>query len=322
MLCPKDKLEYCDKVNMKVPSTFCIACGGRPENWAKLDVSQWRVENRPPAPEDDGSVVSVVMPARETERPHISKTIDSLCETAKGKIELIVVEDGWHKEFSGATVISFDEIVGQRKAVNEGVKKASGEYIFRLDPHCLMSPDWDVRLKESCKNKTIVTCVFDHLDKDWKPLGRDAGAGYLTGDLTFRYIRHWIPLSQRKIEEETMAFSGGAWMIRKDYYWQLGGHDESLGGHGNVGSEWSLKCWLTGGRVIVRTDTICYHLFRAKLPYPIDPVRRKRAKGQLYKQWVLGEDLRRTKPVEWLLYKFRKWIATRTLVVNEDTIPV
>jgi len=94
----------------------------------------------------------------------------------------------------------------------------------------------------------------------------------------------------------------------------LGGHDETLGKHGNVGSEWSLKVWLTGGKMLLRTDVVCAHLFRKKTPFEYSYDDRENGRKKLYKQWVLGEDPRRKRPIEWLLYKFHNYTQQRPIV--------
>jgi hypothetical protein len=55
-------------------------------------------------------------------------------------------------------------------------------------------------------------------------------------------------------------------MIRKNYYLALGGADERLGHYGHTGAEFTLKVWLNDdpalvGRLVVRRDVICGHVF-------------------------------------------------------------
>lgn len=301
-------------MNMRVPSIFCMTCRGDWKRWRKVDVQQYREKNRQPLTEEqknDKDLVSVIMPARESEKDHIQRTIDNIRENAFGPVEIITVLDGFNMKLNSTVILKFEDVIGQRRAVNAGAKMALGRYLFRLDPHCTMSPEWDARLKSSCGETDLVAPCFDHLDPEsWEGQKRDVSFWRLDNNLKCRGVRPWKPLNKRKIEEEMMAISGGAWIIRKDYYWSLGGHDEWLGGHGAVGSEWSLKVWLTGGRCLLRTDVVCCHLFRAQLPYEIDEETRDGAFKKLHNQWVLGEDERIKKPMQWLLYKFN-WCTKR-----------
>jgi glycosyltransferase involved in cell wall biosynthesis len=263
----------------------------------------------------DTRLVSVIMPAKDCERPHIDKTIAAIRRTAVGPIEIIVILDGWQGEFDADKVIVMPENSGQRVCADAGANMSSGEFIYRLDPHGWMSDGWDARLKSSCRENTMVLPVIDTLDEEtWGPTGKESGFWILDGSLHCVLVHPWIPLNQRDLEEPAMSPSGGAWMIRKDYYDELGGHDERIGRHGNVGAEWALKVWLTGGEIIVRTDTVYSHLFRAKSPFGWSAEDRDLGRAKLYKQWVLGEDPRRKRPIEWLLYKFRGVINKKPTV--------
>ena len=303
-------LSFCEKVNRTVPPSFCTACQGNWRQWRRYDARKYREKHRPKLTEEqlnDDRLVSVVMPARDCEKPYIQKTIDSVRENAVGPIEIVIVCDGWEGNY-GDLMLHNSKVLGQRASANQGVKVSNGEFIFRLDPHSAMSPGWDARMKSSCTETCVVTPIYDHLDPEtWQPTGRDAGFWMLDANLKCHSVSPWIPIQLREIEEDAMSIVGGAWMIRKKYYDELGGHDESFCRHGAVGAEWTLKVWLTGGSVLVRTDVFCAHLFRTKSPYGYDWEGRERTYKKLHKMWVLGEDPRRKKPIEWLLYKFKDY---------------
>ena len=314
MECPLKELGYCERINRKVPPVFCMACQGDEEQihkWKREDILEWRKKHTSPLTEEqlaDKDMVSVIMPAKDCERPYIQRTIDNLRETAVGPIEIIVACDGWAGKYGDFTICN-TKCKGQRVICNKAVRYARGKYIFRLDPHCAMSDGWDARMKSSCGEKDLIIPVYDGLDIDtWGPTGRDTAFWYLDSDLKCTSVRPWKPVQDRKIEEPAMSMSGGAWMVRKDRYDELGGHDEWLGKHGAIGPEWSLKIWLTGGEVLIRTDVVCSHLWRKKSPYGYNLPEREAAFAQLRKMWIDGEDKRRTRPMEWLLYKFNGYV--------------
>ena len=319
---------FCERVNMRVPPQFCLSvCRGNPQKYQRELPTETRLKYRKPLTQKErlnDELVSVIIPLREPDLEYLDWTIESTIDNSIGPIEFIIIYDGFKANgFSPASKngreltfrwIQRDEVIGQRAAMNHAAKIAKGKYLLRLDSHCKMSPEWDARMKASCLENRIVVPTFDHLDPEsFEPEGRDAGFGRIDAKLDFYFTRPWKRFSDRMTEEETMAFSGGCWMIRKKYYEELGGSDESLGGHGNIGVEWSLKAWLTGGSVIIRTDVTCYHLFRAKLPYPINQKKREWAKKELYRRWVLGDEPTRKKPMEWLIFKFHKY-TTRPML--------
>ncbi|GAH22304.1 unnamed protein product, partial [marine sediment metagenome] len=188
--------------------------------------------------------------------------------TATGKVEIIIVLDGWTKDVvrdERVIVLKKSEPVGRRVAINEAARIAKGKYLFHLDAHCTMSEGWDTKLKCACTGRTVVTCLVKPLDENWKYKKR---GGYsfvsLSPKLEVKWWSGYKLAKDCKVAEETMAFTGCAWMIQKDYFWELGGCDESLGSYGHTGSEWSLKVWLHKefpGRLLIRVDVICGHLF-------------------------------------------------------------
>jgi len=314
------KPSYCSRINMKTTHAFCrYVCKGDWQEHYREDAIKYRETHRPELTAEqkqDKDIITVIIPSREGDRQYLIRTIKSVRDNAVGPIEVVVIFDG------GPQLIDFcddidvciwnDEPKGQRVAMNEAAKIAKGKYLFRLDAHCGMSPAWDARMKSSCCKNNIVTTVFDHLDlQTWQGQGRDTAFWMMDANLRCVPVRPWKSLQKRKIEEEAMVIPGCAWLIRKDYYDEMGGSDESLGGHGAVGPEWGLKVWLTGGSLLIRTDVVCYHLFREnwETPFTIDVNKKKRAFVKLKHQWVFGNDERIIRPIQWLLYKFNEYVS-------------
>jgi len=293
---------YCERVNQNVPPAFChFSCWGNWERHRKEDVEKLRSEHIKDLPDDianNQDLVTVIIPCIKEDAEYLDRTIESVKKTALGPIEIIALMD--------------DVPEGQRVLMNRAASKAKGKYLFRLDAHCNMSQGWDARMKDSCAENTIVTTTFDGLDVDtWKGTGRDNGFVRITEKLETFFVRGWKAIEERAIEEETMGLSGTSFMITKDYYFRLGGCDEELGEWGAIGAEWSLKTWLTGGRCVVRTDVVCYHKFRKNTPFDIDPSIKKAAFDKLYRQWVVGDDPRMTRPMGWLVMKFSHYLRNR-----------
>ena len=248
-------------------------------------------------------LVSIIISCRGIDINYLQDTINNLRTTAKGDIEIIVSMDG----FGSSTVMPhkvdklycYPKPIGLRVAENIAVNGANGKYLFFVDSHCFMSDGWDEKMKASCEPNRIITTTFGKYDEREGKLG----LCYLDNRLDTIWQ---VPYRPNQLEEPTMAFIGCSWMIRKEYFYYLGGHDESLGAYGALGPEWSLKCWLTGGELLIRTDVVCSHLFREKTPYKIDVNVKKNAFLKLNKMWVKGKAEGQIHPYSWLWRKFHQ----------------
>jgi len=311
---------YCERVNQNIPPAFChFKCAGDWRTCRKENIEELRKKYfKPPTEEEkqNKELISVIIPSRKEDEQYLDKTLKSLHDTCLWPIETIVYCDNFKPSKNGyyctEKILHSDDYVGQRYAMNRMVEKAEGKYIFRMDAHCKMSDCWDVKLKASCKKNTLVTTIFDGLDSSsWSSTNRDNGFVRITPQLKSFFVRGWKHIEERETEEETMGISGSAWMILKEYYEELGGSDESLGEYGYIGSEWPLKIWLTGGRCVIRTDVVCYHLFRKAMPFNIDETARLGAYEKLHRQWVEGNDPRIKRPMGWLVSKFKYYLDRR-----------
>jgi len=155
-------------------------------------------------------------------------------------------------------VIKNDKPLGRRVNINNAAKIAKGEHLFILDAHCKMSKDWDIKMAESCPEKGIaVSCIQDMYDD-----GELRPGIYQQVYMNKGYEEKWWARKPAEVTEEMMCFTGCSWMIPKDYFWECGGYDESLGMYGWDGPEWACKVWMGfGGKVVLRSDVICGHVF-------------------------------------------------------------
>lgn len=219
-------------------------------------------------------MITVIIPTIND--PHLVRTINSVWGNRAGEIEFVIVNDGGNildiancavllKEIdlSNIKVLHNPNQLGRRVSINNAAKIATGDYLFILDSHCSMTKDWDIKLSRSCGDKNISYSVIRDMHPDtweYRP------GAYLHVRLNKDYTEKWWNrkhLKECNIEEESIAFTGCAWMISKKRYWDLGGYDESLGCYGWDGPEWACKVWMgvDPGKVILRTDVICGHIF-------------------------------------------------------------
>ena len=269
-------------------------------------------------------MISAIIPARQ--EPYINKTIESLYDNALGEIEVIVVLDGEAAPVDErAKVIFHPKPLGRRVCMNEGAAIARGEFLLHIDAHCSMTPEWDNKLSESCKGETVVVSLVSMMDENtWKIKPKhNYTFVYLDENLVERWWGKYKRLEDCQVTEETMALTGCGWMIRRDYYLSLGGCDESLGHLGHLGPEWALKVWCNGGKLLLRTDVYCGHVFACSSK-KIQPYNPQKISDFDFKNLM---EARYGSKINWLREKFNppKWKGTKeitTIEKVEQTIEV
>lgn len=211
---------------------------------------------------------TLIIPARC--EPDLNRTLKNLLTNASGKIEIIVILDGYDYKVLNSDkihIIKHSEPLGRRVSINEAGHIATGDYLFILDGHCTMGEGFDTKLKCACVEDSIVTCLMQALDPTTWELLENAKIGaftYLDANFFEYFGSSPKPFADWKVIEETSTFRGNAFMLRRSLFEELGGYDEKLGKYGFDGAELTLKLLLgrkPAGRILLRTDLICGHLY-------------------------------------------------------------
>jgi glycosyltransferase involved in cell wall biosynthesis len=310
-----DPMDYCTRICNFPTKMFCeIACKGNPAGWNQEPIEDVRKRLRKPLTEtekNDKRLVSVIIPIWSRDVEYLDRTVNSVKETACGPIEIITEIDS--------------DSEGHRVLMNRMAKKSNGEFLFRLDCHCKLEPEWDARLKSSCQPNTLITPIIDGLDEEtWMGRHKDMGLICLSRNMENSFPIIWKAPDKRNLLEETISIIGCAYMVRKDDFLAKGGCDESLGKWGYAGPEISLRFHLTNGSVYVRTDTVVCHLFRGKKnPFGITGQQYAETGKKLFKKVVDGHEYGLTRPLEWLMEHFAEYFKAgiRTDVKNIRPIP-
>lgn len=114
--------------------------------------------------------VSVIIPARN-ER-FLQKTVQDVLAKSKGDIEVIAVCDGYTPPKE--EIVKDDRVVylikgeseGMKPAINDGVSISTGNFIYKLDGHCLLDEGFDVKLAADCEPNWIVIPQRRRLDAE------------------------------------------------------------------------------------------------------------------------------------------------------------
>jgi len=220
-------------------------------------------------------MLSVVIPSRN--EIFLRRTTQDILGKAEGDIEVIAVLDGYWI-FPGDIV---DKVIylhkgraeGMRSAINSGVAIARGEYVMKVDAHCMFDKGFDVKLLNDIEDNWVVVPRRKRLDaENWKI--RDVGKP----DIDYEHITnpkngdmHGQKWTQRALKrrdvliDDTPTFQGSCWLMRKDYFHHLELMDEkNYGLFFNEAQEICLKAWLSGGRAVVNKKTWYAHLHKGE----------------------------------------------------------
>jgi len=231
------------------------------------------------------NIISVIIPVGKNEkRNHYINTINSLIKNTKEDIEILFLADGWipkkeiFKKYNKVRVISSSINLGERRTVNRGAKKAKGEYIFRVDAHCKMSREWDVKLKKICTDNNLVVCSLDALDKNkWDFKGHNYNYVYINSDIEEKWWGKYHSNDKRKTHQSTMSLTGCGWLCKTDFFLNNLQFDEDLGKWGCIGPEMSAKVEKSKGEILLHKEVRCGHVFNTNVNgYPVPIVSQTR----------------------------------------------
>ncbi len=165
---------------------------------------------------------------------------------------------------------------GMRRAINDGISLAQGEFIMKIDEHCMVDQGYDFKLALSCHEQAVVIPRRKRLDPEKWELIEDGRPPIDYMFVSYPYQRPYdracglygaedkdrAKVRAELLIDETMTMQGSCWFIRKAYFKQLfpNGMDEAhYGMFNHEAQEISNTVWLSGGQVLVNKDTWYAH---------------------------------------------------------------
>jgi GT2 family glycosyltransferase len=273
--------------------------------------------------------VSVIIPSRN--EIFLKKTTEDILSKAKNDIEVLVVLEGYWPppeeiiDDPRVKYIHNGKPKGLRGAVMGAVEVAKGEYIMKIDAHCMFSKGYDVALAGDCKDDWVAIPRRYPLDaENWKIQERKDNKypidymyvacpgknnkGDLGGEIW--HERNRDPKLEKVLVDDLMTFQGSCWFMKRDYFKKLGLFDiKSYGTFRKEPQEISMKAWLSGGRVVRNKKAWYAHLHKGS--------KYKRGYGfkkgdwnkgdEFNKKWLTNEAWKggkQTKTFKWLVDKF------------------
>lgn len=211
-------------------------------------------------------MVSVIIPSCND--PYLQKTIDDIRSKAEGKIEIIVILDGVWAEVNADKVLFNEERIGMRDSINLGVKESTGEYIMKIDAHCMVGQGWDKKLLIDIQDNWIVVPRRYKLDvENWKIID-EPPIDYEKMTITPEKITgvYWTSRRLQRADiliDETMTIQGSCYLMSRNHWNWLGELDsKNYGTLMQEATEICLKTWLGGGKVMVNKHTWYAHKHR------------------------------------------------------------
>ena len=245
----------------------------RYNDWRQLDVA-------PLATFSPVLPVSVIIPYYQTAAETLARTLAALERQTYPRrlFEVIVVDDGSEPPLSQLPATSFTaKIVRQQRcgfglarARNAGVSAACHDILLFLDSDILVESDW-----------MATHARWHHAVSDAVTMG--AYADVTVDDIDAAAIRQWRgslremlknrPLEQRANEGQLIRtndltsptddpFSvmlGGNFGFSRDFYWSVGGHDESFVRWGMEEIELGCRAYVGGGLMVPVRDAFAWH---------------------------------------------------------------
>jgi len=260
--------------------------------------------------------LSILIPARN--EIFLQQTITDLLTKAEGDIEVIAILDGYWPipqliEDVRLKIIHRGRSQGMRAAINAGAAIAKGKYLMKCDAHCMFAQGFDKILAKDCdKNWVVVPRRYSLDPEKWALIDNPKypiDYMYLSNDL------HGVPWSaknkdpilMKKLIDETMNNQGSVWFMAKDYFHELELMDETTYGiFWNEFQEIGLKCWLSGGRVMVNKKTWYAHWHKTNeygRGYGMPGSEQPKALAAVDK-WKTGGWHKQTLPLSWLIERF------------------
>lgn len=226
-------------------------------------------------------MLSIIIPSRQPQ--YLQKTIDDLLAKAEGEVEVIVILDGYWpdpmiNDNPKVRIIhqgTVHDNKGMRAAINAGVAIARGDYLMKIDEHCMVSQGYDLVLAKDCPEDTLVVPRRKRLDPEKWELIEDGRPpiDYMIIDYPFARPYddtcglHGAEYRQAHYDnidkpiDDLMTMQGSCYFLSRKLWDSVivEMDDKNYGPFTMEAQELSNKVWLSGGRVIVNKNAWYAH---------------------------------------------------------------
>jgi len=271
------------------------------------------------------SLVSVVIPSR-SER-FLAPTVEDVLGKSAGPVEVIVVLDGYWpdpplRDDKRLVILHRGAPQGMRPGINAAVAVAQGDYLMKLDAHCMVDEGFDEKLQVECADDWIVVPRRHRLDAENWCL-QDVGKPPIDAHyLSYPFERDndtscglhgtvWTQRARERSEvllDDEMSSQGSCWFMSRTHWDRLG--EMEIDRYGNFIQEFQelgLKTWLGGGAVKTNKRTWYAHLHKGAKHgrgYSLSGSRHREGAAFATRYWMCDEWPERKHDLRWLVEKF------------------
>lgn len=223
------------------------------------------------------NMISIILPSKNEK--YLEKTIRSVLENATGEIEVLPVLDGYEPpEIIDDPQVHYVRVnsIGMRAAINAAAAAAKGEYLMKLDAHCMVPKGFDEVLRADCEDNWVVIPRRYRLDPDNWCIEREKEPIDYEHFIYPRKYKpvslhgfRWVERTQARKDiliDDNLTFQGSCWFMTKKHF-ERNGFLQVEGYNGlpqQEAEEIGLTTWLSGGKVVTNKKTWYAHLFKGK----------------------------------------------------------
>jgi GT2 family glycosyltransferase len=164
--------------------------------------------------------------------------------------------------YPNVRVIRLDTNTGFAPACDRGALEAAGDYVAFLNNDAVVSPDWLTALLDALKAGEVdIVCAASRiLSRDGEDTEYNGASSNLFGAGRPESVSGWPDLPAPPETGTPILFaSGGAMLIRRDIFLEVGGFDPSYFAYfEDVDLGWRL--WVLGYRVVYAPNAVVRHI--------------------------------------------------------------
>ena len=231
--------------------------------------------------EPDKEMISIIIPSLN-EGHFLHRTLESIYSNTRTKFEVIIVDDAssdgstdqvdWGN-YPGLLFHRNSERHGLIRSRILGSTFAHGPYYVFMDAHCNPEPGWETALLEAsyrCQDRAITVPITPALDATtWKDHPHQFGK-----TMTFNHKLDMAWCDTRELDFDNSSwqspiFAGSCFLVSRMFYEQLGRLDNGLAFWGGENIDLSLRCWMSGGKVLVVRSALVGHIYKSSFNYSL-----------------------------------------------------